>query len=137
LTARVLERYYSDRVFYQIETLREIDNPDQRISEDVRHFTKTSLDFFITLFTSIIDLFSFSAVLYQIYPGLFAAIIAYAGAGSLITTNLGRSLVGLNYERLLKEANFRFALIRTRENAEVVIPYRWELFHQMISQSMC
>ena len=123
LTAKVLDKYYAYRTFYQIETLREIDNPDQRISEDVRAFTRTSLDFFITLFTAVIDLFSFSAILYQIYPGLFAAIIAYAGVGSIVTTQLGRSLVGLNYEKLLREADFRFALIRTRENAEAIAFY--------------
>ena len=123
LTAKVLDKYYAYRTFYQIETLREIDNPDQRISEDVRAFTRTSLDFFITLFTAVIDLFSFSAILYQIYPGLFVAIIAYAGVGSIVTTQLGRSLVGLNYEKLLREADFRFALIRTRENAEAIAFY--------------
>ena len=123
LTAKVLDKYYAYRTFYQIETLREIDNPDQRISEDVRAFTRTSLDFFITLFTAVIDLFSFSAILYQIYPGLFVAIIAYAGVGSIVTTQLGKSLVGLNYEKLLREADFRFALIRTRENAEAIAFY--------------
>jgi ABC-type uncharacterized transport system fused permease/ATPase subunit len=92
LTAKVLDKYYAYRTFYQVETLREIDNPDQRIAEDVRSFTRTSLDFFITLFTAIIDLFSFSAILYQIYPGLFVAIIVYAGVGSVVTTQLGRSL---------------------------------------------
>jgi hypothetical protein len=79
LTSRVLKNYYSNRTFYVMETIGEIDNPDQRITEDIRHFTKTSLDFLITLFTSLIDLFSFSAILFQIYPGLFFAIIAYAG----------------------------------------------------------
>lgn len=123
LTTRVLEQYYGNRTYFVIETLRDIDNPDQRIADDIRQFTRTSLDFFITLFTSLIDLLSFSAILFQIYPGLFAAIILYAGAGSVITTKLGRSLVSLNYERLIKEANFRFGLIRTRENAEAIAFY--------------
>ena len=103
--------------------LRDIDNPDQRISDDVRAFTETSLKFFITIFTSIVDLVSFSAILFQIYPGLFVAIILYALAGSLITTKLGQSLVGLNFDKLQKEADFRFSLIRTRENAEAIAFY--------------
>ena len=84
-----------------MESLRDpaFDNPDQRITEDIRAFTRTSLDFFISLLASLIDLLSFSAVLFQIYPLLFAAIVLYAGAGSIITTNLGQSLVGLNYKR--------------------------------------
>jgi len=123
LTVKVLEDYYASRTFYQVESLRDIDNPDQRIAEDVRAFTRTSLDFLITLLTSIIDLVSFSAILFEIYPPLFGAIIAYAGVGSVVTTNLGRSLVGYNFERLLREADFRFALIRTRENAEAIAFY--------------
>lgn len=125
LTTRVLQQYYSNKTFYILETLRDeaLDNPDQRIAEDIRAFTRTSLDFFITIFTSLIDLFAFSAILFQIYPGLFVAIVAYAGIGSLVTTRLGQALVGLNYERLIKEANFRFSLIRTRENAESIAFY--------------
>jgi ABC-type uncharacterized transport system fused permease/ATPase subunit len=123
LTGRILERYYSSRNYYVIECLREVDNPDQRITEDVRAFTRTSLDFFISIFTATIDLLSFSAILYQIFPGLFVAIIAYAGAGSVITANLGKDLVGKNYLRLEREADFRFSLIRTRENAESIAFY--------------
>lgn len=123
LTGRILERYYSNRNYYVIECLREVDNPDQRITEDVRAFTRTSLDFFISIFTATIDLFSFSAILYQIFPGLFVAIIGYAGAGSIITTNLGKDLVAKNYLRLEREADLRFSLIRTRENAEAIAFY--------------
>ena len=123
LTGRILERYYSQRNYYVIECMKEVDNPDQRITEDVRAFTRTSLDFFISIFTAVIDLLSFSAILYQIFPGLFFAIIAYAGAGSVITTNLGRDLVVKNYLRLEREADFRFSLIRTRENAEAIAFY--------------
>lgn len=146
LTRRVLDLYYADRTFYIIETLRDVDNPDQRITEDIRQFTRASLDFFITLFTSAIDLVSFSAILFGIYPGLFAAIIAYAGVGSLVTTNLGKSLVALNYNRLIREADFRFGLIRTRENAEAIAFYDssasgekdllWKNFQEVLTNQM-
>lgn len=118
LTSRVLDQYYANRTYFVLETMREVDNPDQRISADIKRFTKTSLDFFITILTSIIDLLSFSAILFQIYPGLFAAIIAYALAGSIATTSLGKRLASLNFQRLKSEADFRFGLLRTRENAE-------------------
>lgn len=146
LTAQALQQYYGNRTFYILETLREVDNPDQRISEDIRRFTSTSLDFFITIFTSIIDLLSFSAILFQIFPGLFLAIILYAGIGSVITTKIGRNLVALNYERLQREANFRFALFRTRENAEAIAFYDseakleqenvWKLFQSALATQL-
>lgn len=119
LTARVLDKYYSNRMYYIIECGKEIDNPDQRICEDLTEFTSTSLDFFFIIFDAVINLLSFSAVLFQIYPLLFVAIILYAMIGTFISVRLGRSLVGQYYDKLQREANFRFGLIRTRENAEV------------------
>lgn len=143
LTSRALDAYFKDKKFYELEMIRDIDNPDQRIADDIRYFTRTSLDFFITLVTSIIDLFSFSAILFQIYPGLFAAIIAYAGVGSFLTSKIGGSLVELNYARLIKEANFRFSIIRTRENSESIAFYDsdaksekvnlWALFQEVVA----
>lgn len=126
MTQRVMGRYYSSRTYYVLEASKEIDNPDQRIAEDVRSFTKVSLEFFISIITSVIDLVSFSAILFQIYPELFLAILAYAGLGTAATTYIGRSLVGLNFEQLQREADFRFGLIRVRENSESIAFYGGE-----------
>ena len=120
MTTELARQYYTDQAYYKIEIDREIDNPDQRITEDVAAFTKVSLDFFITLMTSVIDLVSFSGILYSIYPNLFYAIFLYAGFGSITTVNLGKALVGQNAEQLLREANLRYSLVRLRENAESV-----------------
>ena len=142
LTARVLDKYYANRTFYIIECCKDIDNPDQRISEDLREFTSTSLDFFFILFKAVINLLSFSVVLYQICPLLFVSIIVYAFMGTFIAARLGRSLVGQYYSKLQTEADFRFGLIRTRENAEGIAFYDgdasmeqiniWNLFEKVI-----
>ena len=68
MTGELTRQYYADRAYYALEIDPEIDNPDQRISEDVADFTRLSLDFAITLLTSAIDLLSFSGILYAIYP---------------------------------------------------------------------
>ena len=104
----------------------EIDNPDQRIAEDVRTFTSFSLSLLITCLTSVIDLVAFSTILWSIYPQLFVAIIVYAGAGTLITALLGRPLVHLNFAQLRAEANLRYALVRLRDNAESIAFYAGE-----------
>lgn len=57
--------YYNGQTYYALEASREIDNPDQRIAEDVKAFTQVSLDFLITILTSCIDLVSFSSILYS------------------------------------------------------------------------
>jgi len=126
MTDRTLQLYYCNRAYYTVERGAVIDNPDQRISEDVRSFTAFSLSFFISIITSIIDLVSFSAILYSIQPQLFGAIICYAAFGTVVTTIVGKNLVGLNFLQLQKEANFRYSLVRLRENAESIAFYGGE-----------
>ena len=126
MTERTLKLYSNQRVYYALERNSDIDNPDQRIAEDVRTFTTYSLQLFITLVTSVIDLVSFSAILYSIQPQLFATIVAYATFGTVVTTLLGQRLVGLNFLKLQKEADFRYALVRLRENAESIAFYAGE-----------
>lgn len=126
MTERTLQLYSTNRVYYALERNSEVDNPDQRIAEDVRSFTAFSLQLFLTLLTSVIDLVSFSAILYSIQPQLFAAILLYAAFGTIVTTLIGGPLVGLNFLRLQKEADFRYALVRLRENAESIAFYGGE-----------
>ena len=146
LTRQIVDKYYASRTFYVLETTREIDNPDQRIAEDVNEFTSTSLEFFFMLFSSVTNLFSFSIVLYNISPLLFFALIMYAIFGSYVTAWLGQTLVGLYYLQLQKEADFRFGLIRTREYAESIAFYDsnatqektniWNLFQNIVTNKM-
>jgi ABC-type uncharacterized transport system fused permease/ATPase subunit len=103
MTDRTLQIYASQRIYYALERGQEIDNPDQRIAEDVNSFTGYSLQLFITIVTSIIDLVSFSFILYSIYPQLFGAIIIYSAFGTFVTAWIGKSLVRLQFQQLQKE----------------------------------
>ena len=127
MTTELARQYYADGTYYQIENDPAVDNPDQRITEDVAAFTRVSLDFAITIMTSVIDLISFSGILYSIYPDLFYVIFVYAAFGSATTVALGKTLVGQNAEQLVREANLRYALVRLRENAESIAFYRGEV----------
>ena len=97
-----------------------MDNPDQRIAEDVKHFTEYSLSLFLTIAVSLIDLVAFSIILYTIKRNLFLSIIGFAVIGTIVTVYIGKSLVTLNFLRLRKEADFRYSLVRIRENAESI-----------------
>ncbi len=138
---RVLTLYFSNRVFYGLESQgnradgqvrdykerqNEVDNPDQRIQEDVSSFTSYSLSFFLTIVGTVIDLVSFSIILFSVMPQLFIAIIVFATLGTAATVIIGRVLVRLNYESLQREADFRFSLVRIRENAESIAFYKGE-----------
>jgi putative ATP-binding cassette transporter len=73
-----------------------VDNPDQRISEDIRSFTEYSLSLFLTTLTAVIDLVSFSFILFTIMPRLFIAIFGFASLGTILTICIGKKLISLN-----------------------------------------
>jgi putative ATP-binding cassette transporter len=120
LTKHVLDRYLSGQAYCRISRDGEIDNPDQRISEDIKTFTRVSVSFFVTVLNSMITILAFAGVLWSITPWLLLAALVYALFGSVMTILLGRRLVGLNNLQLKKEADLRFELVRTREHAETI-----------------
>ena len=128
LTARFVDQYFSDRAYYNLNTSNsDIDNPDQRIAEDVRSFTQESLTFLLVLVESVLAVIAFSGVLWGISRPLVIFLVIYAVVGTLVTTVVfGKPLVRLNFEQLKKEADFRFSLVRIRENAEAIAFYRGE-----------
>ena len=116
-TSEALGRYLRGRSYQKLVTKGEIENPDQRIAEDIRSFTAGTLSFALMLFNGTITIVAFSAVLWSISPLLFCVGVAYAATGTYITVRLGLPLVGLNFRQLDKEANFRAVLVHVRENA--------------------
>jgi putative ATP-binding cassette transporter len=135
LTRDFAERWLADRAFYNISLAKSgtvgIDNPDQRISQDLADFTSSSLSLSLDLLSNIVTLFSFVTVLYAIsgsiklfgitIPGymLWLAII-YSIAGTWITHKIGRKLIQLNFNQQRVEADFRYSLIRVRDNPEAI-----------------
>jgi putative ATP-binding cassette transporter len=128
LTNRFVDNYFRDRAYYNLHISEtEIDNPDQRIAEDVRSFTQESLTFLLVLVGSVLSVIAFSSVLWGISKPLVFFLVLYALIGTLVTTvTFGKPLVRLNFEQLKKEANLRFSLVRIRENAEAIAFYRGE-----------
>ena len=126
LTHDFLGRYFQGRTYYDIETTGEIDNPDQRLSEDIRNFTRVTLSFLLIILGSVMDLVSFSGILWSKSQLLVGVVLVYSAVGTLLTLWMGRRLVRLNYDQLRYEADFRYALVHVRDNAESVAFYRGE-----------
>ena len=121
LTDSFLTRYFSHRAYYRLNSSAGIDNPDQRISEDIESFTSQSLYFSMILLGSVIELAAFSSVLWTISQGLVYFLIGYAVFSTVFTGAVfGRPLIALNFRQLRREANFRFSLVRVREHAEPI-----------------
>ena len=121
LTQHFLTRYFSGRAYYRLHADAGIDNPDQRIAEDINSFTQQSLYFSMIVLSSVIQLVAFASVLWTISQGLVYFLLGYALVTTVFTaTVFGRKLIGLNFTQLQREADFRFNLVRVREHAEPI-----------------
>ena len=136
LTEAYLGRWLADGTHYRMRLKGDqTDNPDQRIAEDIRLFVNGTLDIGIALLGSVVTLISFVVILwnlssatplmigdasYQIPGYLVWAALIYSIIGTWITHLVGRPLIKLNFDQQRFEADFRFSLVRLRENAEEV-----------------
>ncbi|MFS0513855.1 ABC transporter ATP-binding protein/permease [Nostoc sp. UIC 10607] len=125
LTHHLLNQYFQNRAFYDLSNShKEIDNPDQRISEDVANFCQQSIQLLVNCLESVFVVIAFSVILWSISKNLVIALVVYSILAYAITIGFyGRKLTQLNFEQLKKEADFRFGLVRIRENAESIAFY--------------
>src|ERR1700676_5479105 len=143
LTERSLKGWLSNQAYYRIQIDQSTtDNPDQRIADDLDSFTSLSLSLSLGMLNSLVTLASFMVILWTLsgpltiplwgdasisIPGylVFAAVL-YAALGTWLTQKIGHPLVGLMFNQQRFEADFRFSLVRLRENAESVAFYAGE-----------
>jgi putative ATP-binding cassette transporter len=138
LTDHFLEDWMRDQAHYRMQLLdRGTDNPDQRIADDLRIFVDFTSDLALGLLSAVVTLISFVVILWELsgstqlwgldIPGyLVWTALIYAIAGTVLTHYIGRRLVGLDFQQQRVEADFRFSLVRLRENSEGVALYRGE-----------
>ena len=126
LTNSILEKYFASRNYYRINNDATIDNPDERIAQDIDGFVKGALSLFLSLLDSVITLCAFITILYGISKLLVAIAIGWAVIFTLITIWVGKRLVKLNFDQSRKEADFRYNLIHVRKNAESIAFYGGE-----------
>lgn len=120
LTWKFTDNYLTERTFQQIIGSPGIENPDQRITDDVKAFTTTTISFTLLFIGGIFSAISFSGVLWSINPILFLVAVGYALSGTVSTIFLGKSLIRLNYDQLDMEASYRADLLHIRQHAESI-----------------
>jgi len=120
LTRRLADRYLDQHVYYQLNVAGGLGNPDQRIADDVRSFTTTTLSLALIFLNGALTMIAFSGVLWSISRPLFATAVIYAALGSAFAYLVGRPLVQLNYDQSDREADFRAQLVHVREHAESI-----------------
>jgi len=141
LTRQYLGHWLDGRGYYRIELQRSVDNADQRIAEDLRQLGEFTMSLLLGLLSAVATLISFLFILWNLsgplslapigidvtIPGYMAWVcLVYAIVGTFLANIVGRRLIPLNFQRQQYEANFRFSLVRVRENAEGIALYRGE-----------
>lgn len=142
LTTRFIDIWLQNKTYYNLQMFgKDTDNPDQRISEDVRQFVEMTLSFGIGILKAFCTFASFVVILYNLSGSLTFTVMGktwtingymlwasllYSVIGTYITHIVGRKLVKINFIQQKYEADFRFSMIRLRESAESVAFYRGE-----------
>jgi putative ATP-binding cassette transporter len=143
LTVRFLDEWLADRAYYRISLTTDraaigTDNPDQRIAEDIRDFVDNTLTLSVSLLANIVTLVSFLGILWSLsgtvtlfgiaIPGYMVWVaLAYAVVGTWLTHLVGRPLAALRFRQQRVEADFRYSLVRVRENMEGIALYSGEV----------
>ena len=142
MTKQYLDSWMGKQVYYRLQLTGGVtDNPDQRISEDINQFVALTLGLLIGFLKQITTLAAFGVVLWNlsgsynlnlggteivIYGYMFWFSLMYSGIGTFLAHKVGRKLIGLNFDQQKYEADFRFNMMRVRENAESIAFYRGE-----------
>jgi len=142
MTNEYLGNWMKHQVYYRLQVLKsDTDNPDQRISEDIHQFVSLTLQLLIGVLKQFTTLAAFAVVLWNlsgaftvpigshefvIYGYMFWFSLLYSTLGTGLAHIVGRKLIGLNFDQQRYEADFRFNMMRVRENSESVAFYRGE-----------
>jgi vitamin B12/bleomycin/antimicrobial peptide transport system ATP-binding/permease protein len=126
LTDYFVDRGFAHRAFYRMGLTGKVDNPDQRISDDISSFVEATETFAIKLVFAIAGVVTYFAILWSISSTLALFLIAYATMGTYFSAVIGRRLVGLNYHQERFQADFRFGLVHVRDNIEPIFIYGGE-----------
>lgn len=124
LTRQLLEKYYDNDRFLDINSDKRITNPEQRIQQDTDRVTDQLMTFTLAIVDSSMAFLAFIAILWLISPVLVWTAVGYAAAGTVISLVFGKRLVGLHFEQETCEADFRREVGATRENAISIASYR-------------
>lgn len=138
LSRSLIADYMSNRAYYVLnpndEQATDIDNPDQRITDDTRAFTAQSLQFTLGIFDALLTFSLNILILWSISTTLTFSLFAYAAFATTVLVVAGRKLVKINFDQLRYEADFRYGLVHVRDNAESIAFYAGEKPEQEESQ---
>jgi putative ATP-binding cassette transporter len=126
LNNQVLDKYLSNRAYYKINFSADIDNPDQRISQEIEPITSNALSFSATFLEKILEMATFLIVVWSISQQIAVVMVVYTVIGNLIAVYLNQELNKLNKEEIESKAEYNYSLTHIRNHAESIAFFRGE-----------
>jgi putative ATP-binding cassette transporter len=126
LTEFMLKQYFTNRNYYRISANSLVDNPDERIANDVEGYVSGALTLVLSVVDAVVTLFFFTQILYGLSHSLTAVAILYSTFGTLISAWLSVRLIRFKYNQQRLEADYRYGLINLRNNVEPIAFYQGE-----------
>jgi len=123
-TGYMLQKYFLGNNFYRLSNNQLVDNPDERIAADVQGFTSGALGLVLTLVDSVMTFISFFTILWIISPKLVSVVFVYATIVTVISVLLSFKMIKLSYSQTRLEADYRYNLVRVRDNVESIAFYK-------------
>ncbi|MEH2092091.1 ABC transporter ATP-binding protein/permease [Nostoc sp.] len=126
LNNQILSKYLNNRAYYKINFTSNIDNPDQRLSQEIEPIASNALSFSATLLEKILEMTAFLLVLWSISQSVALILVTYTVIGNFIAVYLTQELNKINREELEARADYTYCLTHLRTHAESVAFFRGE-----------
>lgn len=123
LTQYLVGKYFANRAYYRLASDTTIDNPDERMTQDVETFCNCAVGLFVAVLDATVAVVSFTTVLCSISGTLTLVVLGYSFVGSLLTVLIGNRLVAYNCDRIKAEADLRYAIADVRRDVESIAFY--------------
>ena len=126
LNDQILDKYLSNRAYYKINFQTDVDNPDQRLSQEIEPVTTNALNFSATFFEKVLEMIIFLVIVWTISQNIALILIGYTFIGNLIALYLNQGLSKINQEELSFKADYSYALTHVRNHAESIAFFQGE-----------
>jgi vitamin B12/bleomycin/antimicrobial peptide transport system ATP-binding/permease protein len=126
LNSHILEKYLSNRAYYQVNFKSDIDNPDQRISQEIEPVTRIALSFSATCLEKVLEMMTFLIILWSISKMVTVILIIYTTIGNCIAIYLNQQVNKINQEELQFQAEYNYSLTHVRNHAESIAFFQGE-----------